>query len=230
MARPLPLASQRRKQQGNEYAGNVSSLPYRYTKKKKRGAKGAKRESFFFFGWVPFSWTSFSSLAAKLRLPLTYSLSYWLYLPPLYITEYARTTSTMGARQSGHLPPLRASSFAHFEQVHMCPHLPSCHPKGLNHYKSHITHTPSCAQGTWNAMRSTHLYSRESICVSQHTQQVPFLTWFHFDPSSDRSIENPAKHKQPTSSIRPTILAQWMETRKKRGTENKQTSIDGNSH
>ena len=49
MARPLPLASQRRKQQGNEYAGNVSSLPYTYTKKKKRRTKGAKREGFFFW-------------------------------------------------------------------------------------------------------------------------------------------------------------------------------------
>jgi hypothetical protein len=58
-------------------------------------------------------------LPAKFHLPLTYSLSHYIY-----ITEYARTTSTIGARQSGHLPPVRTSSFAHFEQVHMCPHLP----------------------------------------------------------------------------------------------------------
>jgi len=37
--------------------------------------------------------------------------------------EYALTTSTIGARHKGHLPPPRINSLAHFEQVHMCPHL-----------------------------------------------------------------------------------------------------------
>lgn len=37
--------------------------------------------------------------------------------------EYARTTSTIGARHKGHLPPPRINSLAHFEHVHMCPHL-----------------------------------------------------------------------------------------------------------
>jgi hypothetical protein len=37
--------------------------------------------------------------------------------------EYARTTSTIGARHNGHLPPPRINSLAHFEHVHMCPHL-----------------------------------------------------------------------------------------------------------
>lgn len=42
---------------------------------------------------------------------------------PFYSMEYARTTSTIGARHKGHLPPLRTNSLAHFEHVHMCPHL-----------------------------------------------------------------------------------------------------------
>lgn len=32
-------------------------------------------------------------------------------------------TSTIGARHNGHLPPPRTNSLAHFEQVHMWPHL-----------------------------------------------------------------------------------------------------------
>lgn len=40
-----------------------------------------------------------------------------------YSMEYARITSTIGARHNGHFPPPRTNSFAHFEQVHMCPHL-----------------------------------------------------------------------------------------------------------
>lgn len=32
-------------------------------------------------------------------------------------------TSTIGARHSGHLPTPWSNSLAHFEQVHICPHL-----------------------------------------------------------------------------------------------------------
>ena len=49
-------------------------------------------------------------------------LSPWR-LPCIYMMKYARITSIMGARHSGHFPPPRTNSFAHFEHVHMCPHL-----------------------------------------------------------------------------------------------------------
>lgn len=52
-------------------------------------------------------------------------LSYFSFFTCLYSIEYARITSTIGARHNGHLPPPRTNSFAHFEQVHMCPHLQS---------------------------------------------------------------------------------------------------------
>jgi hypothetical protein len=187
MARPLPPASRRHEQQGNEYAGNVSSLPYRFTKEEKQSSFLGDWEGVHFLNKLFFT-------CSKTSLAVNLFLSYWLYLPPPYITEYARTTSTMGARQSGHLPPLRTSSFAHFEQVHMCPHLPSSPERfkalQITHHIHQLVHKePEMSCGT-------HLYSRESICESQHTQQVPVLTWFHFDPSSHRSIDNPDKHKQ----------------------------------
>lgn len=48
---------------------------------------------------------------------------FFFFFTCLYNIEYARITSTIGARHNGHLPPPRTNSFAHFEQVHMCPHL-----------------------------------------------------------------------------------------------------------
>ena len=40
-----------------------------------------------------------------------------------HIMQYARITSIIGARQSGHFPTPWSNSLAHFEQVHICPHL-----------------------------------------------------------------------------------------------------------
>lgn len=37
---------------------------------------------------------------------------------------------------------------------------------------------------------SLYLYSRESMLVSQHMQQIPFLTWSHWDPSFGRSFSH----------------------------------------
>uniref|UniRef100_A0A0E0NN18 Uncharacterized protein n=1 Tax=Oryza rufipogon TaxID=4529 RepID=A0A0E0NN18_ORYRU len=95
--------------------------------------------------------------------------------PQLYITEYARTTSAIGARHSGHLPPLRISSFAHFEQVHMCPHL-SPSPNGFYKYIRQKRLEISNIKVSDMFSCEADLYNRESICASQHTQQVPFLT------------------------------------------------------
>jgi hypothetical protein len=43
-----------------------------------------------------------------------------------HIMQYARITSIIGARQSGHFPTPWSNSLAHFEQVHICPHLRQC--------------------------------------------------------------------------------------------------------
>jgi hypothetical protein len=101
-------------------ATNMHVTLYIHTQEQ-RGAKKNEENGGLF--------SSSGFLAAKLHLASTYSLPHYIF-SPLYITEYVRTTSTIGARQSGHLPPVCTSSFAHFEQVHMCPHLPPS-PKGF---------------------------------------------------------------------------------------------------
>lgn len=214
MARPLPPASRRHEQQGNEYAGNVSSLPYRFTKEEKQSSFLGDWEGVHFLNKLFFT-------CSKTSLAVDLFLSYWLYLPPPYITEYARTTSTMGARQSGHLPPLRTSSFAHFEQVHMCPHLPSSPERfkalQITHHIHQLVHkepemscgVPTCTvenQSVNHSIRSRFLSSPDSILIHRHTDPSTILT-------------------KTSSLIRPFILAQWVKP-----TENKWTSIDGNSH
>lgn len=64
----------------------------------------------------------------NIQIPLRNSMPlqfnpFFLLLPTCYSMEYARITSTMGARHKGHLPSPRTNSFAHFEHAHMCPHL-----------------------------------------------------------------------------------------------------------
>uniref|UniRef100_A0A0D3FC94 Uncharacterized protein n=1 Tax=Oryza barthii TaxID=65489 RepID=A0A0D3FC94_9ORYZ len=136
-------------------------------KKKKNEEEAAAELLFPLFPEQSFVQQNFAFSISFIPLPTVF--------PQLYITEYARTTSAIGARHSGHLPPLRISSFAHFEQVHMCPHLPPS-PNGFYKYIRQKRLEISNIKVSDMFSCEADLYNRESICASQHTQQVPFLT------------------------------------------------------
>jgi len=138
-------------------------------------------------------------------------------------------TSTIGALHRGHLPPPRTNSFAHFKQVHMWPHLQDTSPRNnQSQYEGQceaevkeVECLPPPKFGGFRAifrqmlitiMNSEHwdivfyLYNKESIWLSQHTQQVPFLTCPHLDPSSEVSAtaQNIQKHNCPS-----LVYANW---------------------
>ena len=64
-------------------------------------------------------WFLFSFLLLFCLFLFLFFSSYVSFCCSFYSMEYARITSTIGARHNGHFPPPLTNSFAHFEQVHM---------------------------------------------------------------------------------------------------------------
>lgn len=97
--------------------------------------------------------------------------------------EYARITSTIGARQSGHFPPPRTNSFAHFEQVHMCPHLhPETKKKGKGDTQRRVYYKTIVIQNECVTVISTiPVQERIDVAITTNTTS-PFSHMTPFRP------------------------------------------------